>query len=90
MKLTCLLILFVSVGCVIYLGAQKKTQSTDRTVERTRIWDEEPARVREQYADAIKKWREDADKARAAGLEPFSIAKRSGRSARISDSTVNL
>jgi sialate O-acetylesterase len=40
------------------------------TVDRTRIWDEERPRVREQYAEAIRKWREDADKARATGARP--------------------
>jgi sialate O-acetylesterase len=40
------------------------------TVERTRIWEEERPRVREQYAEAIRKWREEADKARAAGARP--------------------
>jgi sialate O-acetylesterase len=39
-------------------------------VERRKIWDEERPRVREQYDAAIKKWREDADSARAAGAKP--------------------
>lgn len=40
------------------------------TVERTKIWDEERPRVRVQYDDAIKKWREQADAAKAAGATP--------------------
>jgi len=40
------------------------------TVDRTKIWDEERARVRAEYDDAIKKWRADADKATAAGARP--------------------
>ncbi len=40
------------------------------TVERTKIWDEERPRVRAEYDQAIKKWREDADKAKAAGAKP--------------------
>lgn len=40
------------------------------TVERKKIWDEERPRVREQYDAAIRKWREDADKAKAAGAKP--------------------
>ena len=40
------------------------------TVERTKIWDEERSRVRVQYDEAIKKWREDSDKARASGARP--------------------
>jgi sialate O-acetylesterase len=40
------------------------------TVDRTKIWDEERARVKVDYDDAIKKWREDADKAKAAGATP--------------------
>jgi sialate O-acetylesterase len=40
------------------------------TVERTKIWDEERARVRVQYDEALKKWRDEADKARAAGARP--------------------
>jgi sialate O-acetylesterase len=46
--------------------------STDlkATVERTKIWDEERPRVKVQYDDAIRKWREEADQARAAGARP--------------------
>jgi sialate O-acetylesterase len=40
------------------------------TVERTKIWDEERARVRLEYDEAIKKWRADADKATVAGARP--------------------
>ncbi|PYS89171.1 MAG: sialate O-acetylesterase [Acidobacteria bacterium] len=40
------------------------------TVERTKIWDEERPRVRVEYDAAIKKWREDSDKQRAAGARP--------------------
>jgi len=40
------------------------------TVERTKIWDEERPRVRVEYDEALKKWRADADQARAAGARP--------------------
>jgi len=40
------------------------------TVERTKIWEAERPRVRLEYDEAIKKWREDSDKARAAGARP--------------------
>ncbi len=40
------------------------------TVERTRIWDAERAKVRADYDEAIRKWREDSDKARASGARP--------------------
>lgn len=40
------------------------------TVERTKIWDEERPRVRAEYDEALKKWRADANKARAAGARP--------------------
>ena len=40
------------------------------TVDRTKIWDEERARVRAEYDEAIKKWRAGADKATAAGARP--------------------
>ena len=40
------------------------------TVERTKIWDEERPRVRAEYDAQIKRWREEADKARAAGARP--------------------
>jgi sialate O-acetylesterase len=40
------------------------------TVDRTKIWDEERPRVKVQYDEAIKQWREEADKAKAAGAVP--------------------
>ncbi len=40
------------------------------TVDRTKIWEAERAQVRIDYDAAIKKWREDSDKARAAGARP--------------------
>jgi sialate O-acetylesterase len=40
------------------------------TVDRTKIWDEERPRVKVEYDEALKKWREEADKARAAGARP--------------------
>ncbi len=40
------------------------------TVERTKIWDEERPRVRAEYDETLKKWRAEADKARAAGARP--------------------
>jgi len=52
---------------VEYLTANPDLKAT---VERTKIWDEERSRVRVEYAEAIKKWREQADKQRAAGARP--------------------
>jgi sialate O-acetylesterase len=40
------------------------------TVERTKIWDEERPRVKVEYDEAIRKWREEADRAKAAGARP--------------------
>src|SRR5882672_6518382 len=40
------------------------------TVDRTKIWDEERPGVKAEYDEALKKWREDSDKARAAGARP--------------------
>lgn len=40
------------------------------TVERTKIWDEERPRVRVEYDAAIKKWREESDRQKAAGARP--------------------
>ena len=40
------------------------------TVERTKIWDEERPRVKVEYEEQIKRWREEADKAKAAGARP--------------------
>jgi sialate O-acetylesterase len=52
---------------VTYLNASPELRPT---VERTKIWNEERPRVNLEYAEAIKKWREGADKARAAGARP--------------------
>ncbi len=52
---------------VAYLNASPELKPT---VDRTKIWDEERPRVRVEYAEAIKKWREQADKSRAAGVRP--------------------
>jgi sialate O-acetylesterase len=40
------------------------------TVDRTKVWDEERPRVKADYDEAIKKWRVEADKAKAAGARP--------------------
>lgn len=40
------------------------------TVERTKIWDEERPRVKAEYEEQIKRWREEADRAKAAGARP--------------------
>ena len=40
------------------------------TVDRTKIWDEERPRVKAEYDEALKKWRAESDKARAAGARP--------------------
>src|SRR5213078_2790158 len=40
------------------------------TVDRTKIWDEERPRVKVEYDEALKKWRAESDKARAAGARP--------------------
>lgn len=52
---------------VEYLNANTDLKAT---VECTKIWDEERPRVRAEYAEAIRKWREQADKQRAAGARP--------------------
>lgn len=39
-------------------------------VERAKIWDEERPRVKIQYEEAIKKWREDSEAKKAAGVRP--------------------
>ena len=52
---------------VEYLNASPDLKAT---VDRTKIWDEERGRVRTEYADAINKWREESDKAKAAGARP--------------------
>ncbi len=54
---------------VAYLNASPDLRPT---VERTKIWNDERERVRADYADAIKKWRDDQDKAKAAGARPSS------------------
>ncbi|HUE82630.1 MAG TPA: sialate O-acetylesterase, partial [Pyrinomonadaceae bacterium] len=40
------------------------------TVERARIWDEERPRVKLRYEDQLKQWRDEAEKAKAAGARP--------------------
>jgi len=40
------------------------------TVDRTKVWDEERPRVKAQYDEALKKWREEAEKAKAIGARP--------------------
>jgi sialate O-acetylesterase len=52
---------------VEYLNASPDLKPT---VERTKIWDEERSRVREQYDAALKKWREASDAAKASGARP--------------------
>ncbi|HEY0461326.1 MAG TPA: sialate O-acetylesterase [Pyrinomonadaceae bacterium] len=52
---------------VEYLTANADLKAT---VERTKIWDEERPRVKVEYADAIKKWREETEKQKAAGVRP--------------------
>lgn len=52
---------------VEYLTANPDLKAT---VERTKIWDEERPRVKVEYAEAIKKWRDDSEKQKAAGVRP--------------------
>ncbi len=52
---------------VAYLNASPDLKPT---VERTRIWAAEREKVRVDYAAAIAKWRDDQDKAKAAGARP--------------------
>jgi sialate O-acetylesterase len=52
---------------VEYLTASADLKAT---VDRKKIWDEERPRVKVQYDEAIKQWREEADKAKAAGAVP--------------------
>ena len=52
---------------VEYLNANADLRPT---VERTKIWDEERPKVKADYEEAIKKWREDSEKAKAAGARP--------------------
>ncbi len=50
-----------------YLNASPELKPT---VERSQIWNEERETVRANYAEAIKKWREDQEKAKASGARP--------------------
>lgn len=52
---------------VEYLNAHPDLKAT---VDRTKIWDAERPRVRVEYDEAIKRWREISDKQRAAGVRP--------------------
>ena len=52
---------------VEYLNASADLKPT---VDRKKIWDEERPRVKVQYDEAIRQWREEADKAKAAGAVP--------------------
>ena len=52
---------------VEYLLASEELRPT---VERTKIWDEERPKVRAEYEEALKKWRVESDKAKAAGARP--------------------
>src|SRR5215218_1608565 len=52
---------------VEYLNANPELKPT---VERTKVWDEERPRVKVEYEEQIKRWREQADKAKAAGARP--------------------
>ncbi|HNU08142.1 MAG TPA: sialate O-acetylesterase, partial [Pyrinomonadaceae bacterium] len=52
---------------VEYLNADPELKPT---VEKTKIWEEERPRVKVEYAAAIEKWKQDAEKARAAGARP--------------------
>ena len=52
---------------VAYLNASPDLKPT---VDRTQMWASEREKVRGDYAAAIAKWKEDSDKARAAGARP--------------------
>lgn len=52
---------------VEYLNANPDLKAT---VERTKIWDEERPRVKIEYAEAIAKWREEAEKQKQTGARP--------------------
>jgi sialate O-acetylesterase len=52
---------------VEYLNASDQLRPA---VERAKIWDAERAKVKEDYAAAIAKWREASEKAKAAGAKP--------------------
>jgi sialate O-acetylesterase len=53
---------------VEYLNASADLRPT---VERTKIWEEERPRVKIQYEEAIKKWREDSEAKKAASARPL-------------------
>ena len=72
---------------VEYLNASPDLKAT---VDRTKIWDEERGRVRTEYADAINKWREESDKAKAAGGKAVAVAGRAGRTSRLPGRIVDL
>jgi sialate O-acetylesterase len=40
------------------------------TVDRTKVWDEERPRVKVQYDEALTRWREESDKAKAMNAKP--------------------
>lgn len=52
---------------VEYLTANPDLKAT---VERTKIWEEERPRVKVEYAEAIAKWREEAEKQKSSGAKP--------------------
>ncbi len=52
---------------VAYLNASLDLKPT---VDRTKVWQAEREKVRVDYAEAIRKWREDQDKAKAPGARP--------------------
>lgn len=52
---------------VEYLNASDELRPT---VERTKIWEAERPKVREDYAAAIAKWRDESEKAKASGAKP--------------------
>ena len=52
---------------VEYLNANPDLKAT---VERTKIWEAERPKVRADYDAAIKKWREESEKQKAAGAKP--------------------
>lgn len=52
---------------VSYLSANPELQAT---VDRTKIWAEERPRVRADYDEALKKWREESEKQKAVGAKP--------------------
>jgi sialate O-acetylesterase len=52
---------------VEYLSVNPELKAT---VERTKLWDAERPKVKADYAEAIKKWREESEKQKAAGVRP--------------------